>query len=371
MYISLESFTAFLACLTVCHGLKASNIPSDTPLSSLISSAKSHLVNGSPRDALLFYDAAVSRDPANYLTIFQRGATYLSLGKNSQASQDFDRVLGLKPDFESALLQRARLRARSADWSGAIADLEKAGKKSSAEYQGLLEAQNAAQLAQDAEKQGSWTACVNQANVAVVKANTALSLRRTRAHCRLEKGEVEEGISDLVHVLQISPGSVEPHLQISSMLFFSLGDSDRGISQIRKCLHSDPESKPCNQLYRKEKKLVKRLEKLQGALGSRKYSNAANMLVGAGGDSGLLGDIKKDVDQAKEAGHIHPAASNNLYVSLVDNTCEAYREVCVSLKGCDCLHITNFTIDAYEQTCRPLLLRSPWIKPTLPSGPSV
>src|SRR5699024_3931547 len=95
MYISFESFTAFLACLIVCHGLQASQIPTDTPLSSLISSAKTHLANGSPRDALLFYDAAVSRDPTNYLTVFQRGATFLSIGKNSQALQDFDRVLEL------------------------------------------------------------------------------------------------------------------------------------------------------------------------------------------------------------------------------------------------------------------------------------
>lgn len=327
MYISLESFTAFLACLTVCYGLQASQIPSDTPLSSLISSAKTHLANGSPRDALLFYDAAVSRDPTNYLTIFQRGAAFLSVGKNSQALQDFDRVLELRPDFESALLQRARLRTKSADWNGALVDLEKAGKKSSSEYQEILDAQNAAQLAQDAEKQGAWEACVHQANAAVIKATTALGLRRTRAHCRLERGEIEEGISDLAHVLQMSPSLVEPHLQISSMLFFALGDGELGISQTRKCLHSDPESKPCNRLYRKEKQLLKRLEKLRGALSSRKFSNAANMLVGVGEDSGLLDNVKEDVAQAKEEGHIHPAAPNNLYTSLVENACEAYREV--------------------------------------------
>ena len=327
MHISLESFTAFLACLTVCHGLQASQIPSDTPLSSLITSAKTHLANGSPRDALLFYDAAVSRDPSNYLTIFQRGAAFLSLGKSSQALHDFDRVLELKPDFESALLQRARLKAKSADWASAINDLQKAGKQSSSEYQEILEAQSAAQLAQDAEKQGAWETCVKQANVAVVKAGTSLSLRRTRANCRFERGEVEEGISDLAHVVQISPGLVEPHLQMSAMLFYALGDSDRGVSQIRKCLHADPDSKPCNRLYRRERQLSKRLQKLLSTLSSRKYSNAANMLVGAGGDSGLLDDVKEDVEQAKEAGHIHPLAPNSLYASLVESTCEAYREV--------------------------------------------
>lgn len=357
MYISLGSVTAILACISVCHGLQASQIPLDTPLSSLITSAKTHLANGSPRDALLFYDAAVSRDPSNYLTIFQRGAAFLSIGKNSQALHDFDRVLELKPDFESALLQRSRLRAKSADWTGAIDDLQKAGKKTSPDYEELQGAQKAAGEAQKAEKKGSWDACVSQANVAVLKASTSLNLRRTRAHCHLERGDIEEAISDLIHVLQISPGSLEPHLQISSMLFFALGDHDRGISQIRKCLHSDPESKSCNRLYKIEKKLSKRLEKLQGALKSRKYSNAANQLVGTSGESGLLEDVKEDVKQSREDGYIHPAAPNKLYASLVENTCEAYREVRVSLK----VHtktIYSRLVVKYAQTRFPVLLRS-------------
>lgn len=327
MYISLGSVTAILACLSVCHGLQASEIPVDIPVSSLITSAKTHLAKGAPRDALLYYDAAISRDPNNYLTIFQRGAAFLSIGKNSQALDDFDRVLELKPDFESALLQRSRLRAKAANWKGSIDDLQKAGKKSSSEYEELQEAQKAAGEAQKAEKKGSWDTCVSQANVAVLKASTSLSLRQTRAHCHLERGDIEEAISDLIHILNISPGSLEPHLQISSMLFYALGDHERGLSQIRKCLHSDPESKPCNRLHKTEKKLSKRLKKLQDTLNSRKHSNAANQLVGTSGESGLLEDVKEGVKQSREDGYIHPAAPNKLYTSLVENTCEAYREV--------------------------------------------
>ncbi|EAW09139.1 DnaJ and TPR domain protein [Aspergillus clavatus NRRL 1] len=327
MLINLEALTVFLACFSTSYGLQASNIPSDTPLSSLIASAKAHLAEGFARDALLYFDAAISRDPTNYLTIFQRGATYLSLGRSSQALGDFDRVLQLKPDFESALLQRARLRAKSADWEGALNDLEKAGKRVSAEYEELQKARDAALQASDAENRGDWELCVNQANTAILKASTSLALRQTRAHCRFEKGEMEEGISDLAHVVQISPRLVEPHLQISSMLFYALGDRDRGISQIRKCLHSDPDSKPCNILYKRERKLIKILEKLRNAMDARKFNNAINLLVGAGAEKGLIDEIKDDFERAKEAGHIHSAASSNLYSSLVEQTCEAYREV--------------------------------------------
>ncbi|CAI7575225.1 unnamed protein product [Penicillium discolor] len=324
MFVSLESLTAFLACFSAGYALQ---IPSDTPLSELISSAKAHLAQGSPRDAVVYFDAAVSRDPTNYITIFQRGAAYLSIGKNSQASSDFDRVLELKPDFEGALLQRSRLNARSAHWQEALQDLERAGKKSTDDYKELEAARDAATLALNAEKQGAWETCVSEANVAILKANTALSLRQARAHCHFEKGETEEGLSDLAHVLQMSPNLVEPHLQMSSMLFYSLGDSDRGLAQIRKCLHADPDSKPCNRLYRRERKLAKQLEKLHTALGARKFSNAANLMVGDSESTGLIAEVKADVEEARQANHIHRLAPDNLYTFLVEKTCEAYREM--------------------------------------------
>lgn len=357
MRISLGSLTVVLACLSTSYAVQ---IPPDTPLSELITSAKSYLAKGSPRDALVYFDEAVLRDPTNYITIFQRGAAYLSMGRNSLASQDFNRVLELKPGFEGALLQRSRLRARSAHWEEALQDLERAGKQSSADYKELEEAREAAGLAIAAEKKGDWEACVTQAGVAILKANTDLTLRQARAHCRFERGEVEEGVSDLAHILQISPALVEPHLQMSSMLFYALGDSDRGLAQIRRCLHADPDSKPCNRLYRREKQLSKALGKLHGALEARKWSNAVKLLVSSGDDSGLIEDVKTDVLEAREAGHIHPAASNNLYVFLVEKTCEAYREV----RGFSLIHsflrltdVLRLSLDEYSEKGWTLLLR--------------
>ncbi|KAJ5692076.1 hypothetical protein N7462_001499 [Penicillium macrosclerotiorum] len=324
MRISLEAMTAVLACLSTGVALQ---IAPDTPLSDLVSSAKAHLAKGSPRDALVYFDAAVTRDPTNYITIYQRGAAYLSIGKNSQASEDFNRVLELKPDFEGALLQRSRLQARSAHWEEALRDLERAGKKDSADYQELEAARDAAALALAAEKKGEWEACITHAGVAILKANTDLSLRQARARCRFERGEVEEGVSDLAHVLQISPHLVEPHLQMSSMLFYALGDSDRGLAQIRRCLLTDPDSNPCNRLYKRERQLSKLLGKLHSALEARKFSNAVKLMVGDADDSGLIADVKADVAEGREAGHIHRAASNNLYIFLIEKTCEAYREM--------------------------------------------
>ncbi|KAL2841246.1 hypothetical protein BJY01DRAFT_13801 [Aspergillus pseudoustus] len=350
----LAVVTTLLACVPRSYG-SHSQISPDTPLSSLIASAKTHLSSGSPREALAYLDAAISRDPVNYLTVFQRGAAYLSLGRRSQALDDFDRVLSLKPDFESALLQRARLRSNAADWAGAFSDLDKAGKQSSPEYKELQGARDAASRALDAERKSDWETCISEASTAISKASASLNLRRIRAHCRFEKGELEEGISDLVHSLQISPGLIDPHLQISSMLFYTLGDSERGVAQIRKCLHSDPDSKPCNRLYRREKQINKRLQKLQDAVSARKFNNAINLLVGTGGEVGLLDDIKGDVKEAQESGHIFSDSRGQLYASLVERTCEAYNEIHMRKRA------TPFCSEALElnpQSLSALLFKS-------------
>lgn len=314
-----------LAPFTLC--VSPSEIPSDTPVAALVSSAKAYLAQGNANDALTYFDAAISRDPQNYLTIFQRGATYLSLGKNAQASRDFDKVLTIKPGFEGALVQRAKIKGRNAEWNAARQDYEAAGKKGGVEIAQLEEAQGAASLAADAEKSGDWEGCISQAGVAIMVASTSLSLRQLRARCRLERGEVHEGVSDLAHALQISPRLIEPHLQISSMLFYSLGDLDKGITQIRKCLHSDPDSKACSKLYKRERQIDKTMKEILALKGKRQFNSAVKLLVGAGEEPGLIQGVKDDVKLGQEVGHIHKSSPNDLHNGLLELACELYSSV--------------------------------------------
>jgi DnaJ family protein C protein 3 len=312
--------------------LSASDIPSDTPISSLLSSANAHLAKGETNDALTYYDVAISRDPNNYLTYFKRGATYLSLGRTSQAQEDFDKVLSIKPGFEGALLQRAKLKSKSAEWDAAKKDYAAAGKASGTEIAELEEAQGAAALAVDAEKKGNWEECVSHAGVAVMVASRNLVLRQLRAHCRFERGEVQEGISDLAHVLQLQPGLTDPHLQISSIMFYSLMDIERGMAQIRKCLHSDPDSKRCKELYRREKTIEKQLTRVNKLLEKKQFSGAVKLLVTSGEDIGLIEELKDDLIRLRKEGTVPALAPNNLVARTVEMACEAYSEVCPFMK---------------------------------------
>lgn len=325
---SLAFAASILSSRSLVLALSPSNIPPDTPISSLLSSANTHLAKGETNDALTYYDVAISRDPNNYLTYFKRGATYLSLGRTSQAQQDFDKVLSIKPGFEGAFLQRAKIKSKNGEWDAAKKDYEAAGMPAGTEVAELEEAQGAAALATAAAKKGAWEDCVTQAGVAIMVANRNLALRQLRARCRFERGEVQEGISDLAHVLQLQPGSTDPHLNISSIMFYALMDIERGMAQIRKCLHSDPDSKSCKKLHRREKMIEKELSRLNRFVEKKQYSSAAKLLIPSGEDAGLIQDVKNDVKELREAGTIPRKAPNALLGRLIEMACEAYSEVC-------------------------------------------
>ncbi|RMZ83324.1 hypothetical protein DV737_g1713, partial [Chaetothyriales sp. CBS 132003] len=314
-------------------------ISPDTPLNQLVSSAKAARARGATNDALSYFDAAIARDGSDYLTRFQRGATYLAAGRNAQAKADFDSVLRLKPDFDGALLQRAKISARSADWAAARHDYKAAGAKAAAELASLDEAEGAAYLAAEAEKKGDWDACVNNAGTAIMIATAAASLRQLRARCRFELGEVQMGVSDLQHVLQLNPSAVEPHLQIAAMQFYILGDTDAGLGSIKRCLHADPESKPCKALFREMKALSKSLDRVSNLMETRKYTAAVKLLVDQGPDStkadstepeqGILSQIKSNM-AAHTPGYIlspPSRAPSALYTTFLTHTCSAYQSV--------------------------------------------
>lgn len=298
----------------------------DIPIAKLIDSAKAARAQGNNAEALDFFDAAAKRNPSDYMTLFQRGATYLSLGRSTQAKADFDGVLRLKPGFEGALKQRAKIHARNAEWVSAKEDYKHIGKKAEQELAELEEAEGAAYLALEADKNKEWEACVQQSTVAISVAGTSLPLRQLRARCRFERAEIQEGVNDLQHVLQMHPGDLEPHVQISSMLFYSLADTERGLSQVKKCLQSDPDFKSCRNLHKEEKRIIKSLESLNTLLGKGSYASAAKILVPnpSEQEEGLLAEVKGNIAAGRTAGMIHEKAGSALYTDLVEKTCECY-----------------------------------------------
>ncbi|KAK8098665.1 uncharacterized protein PG998_014151 [Apiospora kogelbergensis] len=305
MYVPLSTLALAASILSssgLIEALSASEIPADTPISSLLSSAQAHLSKGQTTDALLYYDAAIARDPSDYLTFFKRATTYLSLGRTSLATEDFNKVLTLRPGFEGAHIQLAKIKSRSADWDGA--------------KQQLVEAQGAAALAEAAAANGNWDECIGHSGEAIQVANRSPNLR-----------EVEEGMGDLHHVINMRPGDITPHLKISAITFFSLGDAEQGMAQIKKCLHSDPENKACKKLLKQEKSIEKTLVKVNKALSKNQPMTGVKMLVPQGDDRGLIDEVKEQARQFKETGIIPEKAPNMLLNRVAELACQAYYDL--------------------------------------------
>jgi len=318
---------ALLSLLPFTLALSPTAIPPDTPISSLLSSAKQLLAQGDSGSALTYYDAAIARDPSSYLTIFQRGATYLSLGRANKAAADFDAALALKPDFEGALVQRARLRAKEADWDSARRDFARAGKEGGEEWADLVAAEAAFARAFDSARAGDRDRCVEHAGAAILVASAHVALRQLRAGCRFDRGEIVEGVADLQHVLQLSRADTRPHLQISAMTFYALADRERGLGQLTRCLQSDPDSRDCARLRKMEKAVDKSWKKLAGLLEKRQFNSAVKIIVGEEGTEGLLETVRAEVKSAREEGIIHEKAPDGLVDDLVEKACDCYVQV--------------------------------------------
>ncbi|CAK7207742.1 hypothetical protein SEUCBS139899_010555 [Sporothrix eucalyptigena] len=331
----LLRLSAFSLVVRVVSALTAEDIPRDTPVAALLASAQGHLSRGETGEALVYYDAAIVRDPTDYLTYFKRATTYLSLGRASQATDDFNTVLTLRPGFEAAHVQLGKIKQRVADWDGAREELRQA--KGTPEAQDLLaalgDAETAAKVAEVAEASSNWEECVNQASVSIVVASRAASLRNMRARCRFARGEVEEGVGDLQHVLHLKPGDVSPYLVISAINFYALGDLEKGMLHVRKCLQSDPDSKPCRALLKQEKAVEKTVVKVEKAFSKNQPSTGTLQLISSGENPGLIQEIRDQISALHEQGILPVAGPSRLLSRLTSMTCQGYYEQMKSKKA--------------------------------------
>ena len=330
LMVPLRVFLIFLTVLSVylADASPADNA-ADLPVSEILTLATKAQASGSMQDALAYYEIAIDRDPKNYLTFFRRGAAYLSVGRAPQALADFDKVLAIRPGFEGALNQRAKLRARDADWRGAREDYLAAKKKQdSEELVGLQESENAAKAAKEASKKRDWEQCVTQASEAIMTATGSLSLRNLRVRCRFEKGEVTEALSDLQAIQTLNTGAVDAPIQVAAMTYYSLGELERGLDAVKKCLRNDPDSKSCNKLYKKQKKIQKTLRRAEEQEQKKSYSSVTKILATVSEDEpGLIDLVKDDMREYRQDGIIHPKAPEDLLSKLLEMTCNAYIEM--------------------------------------------
>lgn len=123
------------------------------------------------------------------------------------------------------------------------------------------------------------------------------------------------------------PGNIDPHLQIANLLYFSVNDYERSVAQLRKCLHSDPDSKPCSKAFRRIKNLEKSVAKAKALKEKRQFNSAAKLLVGVGEEPGVIDEVKEEMVEIKKLGYYSSLCPEELLLELQETACEAYTEV--------------------------------------------
>ncbi|KAG0338642.1 hypothetical protein BG004_007148, partial [Podila humilis] len=168
--------------------------------------ANTYLGRGEYNLALQSYDAAIDKDPSNYLSYFKRAATYLTLGRSNQALADFTTILKLKPDFGQALIQRGKIYAKAGDFTKAKQDLEAFSSSHQSDPQAqeipaliasIDEASRALSLAEQAVANGQTEECVHILGSAILTCPLYVPFRLQRAECHIARGEIEEAVNDL------------------------------------------------------------------------------------------------------------------------------------------------------------------------------
>ena len=131
------------------------------------------------------------------------------------------------------------------------------------------------------------------------------------------------------HYAQLSPASTDPHIQIANLLYFSLNDYERSTAQLRKCLHSDPDSKPCSKLFRRIKTYEKAIGKARGLRQKRQFTGANKVLLGNGDqdDLGVIEEVKAEVADLKKNHVVNSKCPQTLLADLNEMVCDGYSEV--------------------------------------------
>ncbi|KAF9110640.1 hypothetical protein BGX27_006061 [Mortierella sp. AM989] len=280
--------------------------------------------------ALQSYDAAIDKDPSNYLSYFKRAATYLTLGRNNQALADFTTILKLKPDFGQALLQRGKIYSKSGEFTKAKEDLELYYKSNQgdAEIPALLssisEASKALALAENAAANGKPEECVHILGSAIVVAPLYIPFRKQRAECHLARGEVEEAVNDFNRATYNA--ALDPQLmhRLSTMSYYSLYMPEQALAQIKQCISFDPENKLCKTLFKKLRNTEKELAKLNADLEKSRWAGVINKAVG--GEKSLVQNIETETSEMEKLNKAVGKMPKRLLLKIYSAACKAYTE---------------------------------------------
>uniref|UniRef100_A0A915MQA3 J domain-containing protein n=1 Tax=Meloidogyne javanica TaxID=6303 RepID=A0A915MQA3_MELJA len=162
------------------------------------------------------------------------------------ALPDLDRVVELKPDFISGRLQRGNIYYKQGNLDRASDDYTFALRHDSENSEVKDKLKMIDQIREWVKsgnyyhENGDHDSAERVLSYALEHCNWDADLHRKRGKIRLARGDTQNAISDIRAVAKLVPDSTEVYLEISR-IYYETGDAENAMTQIRECLHLNPE----------------------------------------------------------------------------------------------------------------------------------
>ncbi|KAK4056524.1 hypothetical protein OIO90_002371 [Microbotryomycetes sp. JL221] len=287
----------------------------DLPVQQLLSLAQTALLSGDTQTALTLYDECVERDNSDAATLYKRATVRLALGQWSRAKEGFNEVVNVNNKWHQAYVQLAKLETKLGQLDEALKSvneyLKLATDESTTDYQEMKQLMSDIATARKEIKKANKAADMQQYPQCIASATSVLqlcpnseSMRLLRAECYYFSNEFDSAIGDLTRASTLT-STFKPHLALRiSLLDAFLIDHggltlsiDTSLMSVKRCLASDPDSKPCRKLFKSLKKLDKEVTKAKNWIDSSRWTEVALSLAGSSTDKGIVDKVKDMIEE--------------------------------------------------------------------------
>jgi DnaJ homolog subfamily C member 3 len=188
---------------------------------------------------------------------------------------DLNAALKIKPDFENAIVQRAKLHLRLGKCIEAVHDFQALRKvnpssKDLSQQPDAIKCVEVTQLGDQYFSHSHWEEAREQYGIAIRLAESASTMLLKRAYCNHNLGDYYEAIADTGKVLKLEPDNIEA-LEVRGRSYYGLGELDSAMNHYRQGLKYDPENEGCKNAYRILKKVQTFISKAESARNSGDY----------------------------------------------------------------------------------------------------
>mmetsp|Transcript_17213 Transcript_17213/g.25751 ORF Transcript_17213/g.25751 Transcript_17213/m.25751 type:complete len:498 (-) Transcript_17213:146-1639(-) len=237
---------------------------------------------GQTEESAKLWGKVIEVEPENEQNHYKRFRVHLRLQKYKEAIHDLNAALKLKPTYEQALSQRAKLLrrvGRCAESEKDFAALEKLNPKNK-DIGMISSAASCAQLqskAEQAYQERNWQLARELYTEVMRHAELSEVVMLRRAWCEYNMGDLYEAIADAGKVLKIDTNSMEA-LELRGTCYYILGEFETAVNHYRQALKLDPEHAGCKAGHKLIKKILKSRDRFEKARAAENNEDALKHL---------------------------------------------------------------------------------------------